>query len=332
MSELSLPRCPICHAKDSLSRETMEREGQHFVWYECAECGSVLLWLGDDQWAYQEVGLEDKAHLSKQPLTVTELQELLPRTKKDTHAVAITDEATRHLARPESRSPAIRLLPLILVMCLVGFVGFVAIAAYEAFTGSPVFPTATPTAPPTPMLMAGTEVKLAEPDGGAVTVWQIGTDCEPSHAFGEVPSGLDARVLDEACYHDETQMYYHRVRMDNESTGWVRADKIIPTDQYKPPTATPTPKPKPTARAIATKRTSVKWAGVYIGMPADDVLKIHPKSEAVAAPEVLGSDSEGQIVKWTYPGAFLILARREGQGTDSLGHSKCYRVIEIHLR
>ena len=48
MSELSLPLCPICHARDSQSRETLERAGQAFTWYECQECGSSLLWVGDD--------------------------------------------------------------------------------------------------------------------------------------------------------------------------------------------------------------------------------------------------------------------------------------------
>ncbi|MBC7263620.1 MAG: thermonuclease family protein [Chloroflexi bacterium] len=68
-----------------------------------------------------------------------------------------------------------------------------------------------------------------------------------------------------------------------------------------------------------------EWRGVYIGMPADDVLAIHPKSEAIGEPEVLGTDAEGFIVKWTYPGAFLILTRWKKDGVE------CYRVKEIHL-
>jgi hypothetical protein len=76
----------------------------------------------------------------------------------------------------------------------------------------------------------------------------------------------------------------------------------------------------------------LEWEGVYIGMPADDVLKIHPKSETTEEPVQLGTDSEGLVVRWSYPGAYLIFAIREGEGTDSLGLSKCYRVIEIQLR
>lgn len=88
--------------------------------------------------------------------------------------------------------------------------------------------------------------------------------------------------------------------------------------------------PKPTATPAPV--TVLEWEGVYIGMPADDVLKIHPKSETTEDSLVLGNDSEGLIVRWSYPGAYLTFAKREGEGTDSLGMSKCYRVIEIQLR
>ena len=76
----------------------------------------------------------------------------------------------------------------------------------------------------------------------------------------------------------------------------------------------------------------LEWEGVYIGMPADDVLKIHPKSETTSDPVQIGSDSAGFIVRWSYPGAYLTFAMREGEGTDSLGSTNCYRVIEIELR
>ena len=76
MPKLDLPQCPICYAKDSLARESMERAGRPFMWYECQECGSVLLWMGDDQWAYQQVGLEDKQHLLRQPFTTEELRQM----------------------------------------------------------------------------------------------------------------------------------------------------------------------------------------------------------------------------------------------------------------
>lgn len=76
MLELNLPACPICQAQNSLSLETMDRAGKLFNWYECQACGSVLLWLEEDRWAYQKIGREDQAHLLKQPLTATELVSL----------------------------------------------------------------------------------------------------------------------------------------------------------------------------------------------------------------------------------------------------------------
>ena len=76
MSRLNLPTCPICQSHNSLSREMMDRAGQTFTWYECQDCGSVLLWLDDDRWTYQKIGRGDQAHLLKQPLTVAELQAL----------------------------------------------------------------------------------------------------------------------------------------------------------------------------------------------------------------------------------------------------------------
>jgi hypothetical protein len=78
MSVLDLPVCPICLARDSLSRKTMDQQEQSWVWYECQECRSALLWIGDDQWAYQKVTREDKASLLKKPMTARELQDLLP--------------------------------------------------------------------------------------------------------------------------------------------------------------------------------------------------------------------------------------------------------------
>lgn len=78
MSELNLTACPICHESNSLFRQAKVMQGNTYVWYECRQCGSVLLWMGGDKWAYQKVGAADKTHLLKQPLTAVELQDLLP--------------------------------------------------------------------------------------------------------------------------------------------------------------------------------------------------------------------------------------------------------------
>jgi hypothetical protein len=82
MTALDLAVCPICREKYSLRRQTTKREGRTQITYNCVECGSVLLWLGDDlwleadRWAYQEVGREEKAYLLHRTLTVDELRDL----------------------------------------------------------------------------------------------------------------------------------------------------------------------------------------------------------------------------------------------------------------
>ncbi|MGC9333078.1 MAG: hypothetical protein ACP5JJ_02950 [Anaerolineae bacterium] len=92
MSRIDLSICPICSAQDSLSYQTMEVRGRSHEWYECAECGSALLWLGDDQWVYQKVGREDKAHLLKKPMSEKELLALLPKPEEPAPAPQAGDE------------------------------------------------------------------------------------------------------------------------------------------------------------------------------------------------------------------------------------------------
>jgi hypothetical protein len=84
--------------------------------------------------------------------------------------------------------------------------------------------------------------------------------------------------------------------------------------------------PTPTLTRTLTPATVLEWEGVYIGMPADNVLKIHPKSDLTEDPVQLGQDSEGLVVRWSYPGAYLIISRWERDGVY------CYRVREIQLK
>ena len=76
MFELDLSRCPVCQTSHRLVRQMREVQGQHFIWYECPECDSALLWLGGDRWVYQKVGRTDRQYLIKRPLTTVELQAL----------------------------------------------------------------------------------------------------------------------------------------------------------------------------------------------------------------------------------------------------------------
>jgi len=80
--------------------------------------------------------------------------------------------------------------------------------------------------------------------------------------------------------------------------------------------------------------TATEWEGVYTGMPADDVLRLHPREEMTGEPEQIGSDSEGLVVRWAYPSAYLTFARRYGECPEGVAGSECYcyRVVEIELR
>lgn len=140
----------------------------------------------------------------------------------------------------------------------------------------------------------------------------------------------------------------HKKRLKGKLSGWQMAAAIValillcgcPFALFLAiGTSTPTNVSPPLGPGSIPKQTEtptpmkvLEWEGVYIGMPADDVLKIHPKSELTEDSVILGNDSEGLIVRWSYPGAYLTFALREGEGTDSLGLSKCYRIVEIQLR
>jgi hypothetical protein len=93
MSQISLSTCPICHAQNTLSYERMEFKGRSHEWYECTECGSALLWLGDDRWAYQKIGRQDMAHLLKEPMSEQELLALLPEEEEVASAPQAGDES-----------------------------------------------------------------------------------------------------------------------------------------------------------------------------------------------------------------------------------------------
>lgn len=127
---------------------------------------------------------------------------------------------------------------------------------------------------------------------------------------------------------------WYQVKTATDDIVWVAAAYVsTEADVDVIPTVSAPDRPtKPAVAPTASPTPVLEWQGVYIGMPADDVLKIHPKSEMAADTVTLGRDSNGLIIRWAYPGAYLTFARREGPGTDGLGFSDCYRVIEIQLR
>jgi hypothetical protein len=65
---------------------------QVYVWYDCEKCGSALLWVGGGQWVYQNIGRDDKQHLLGQPLTVDDLEALLPPPEADLLEIPFSSE------------------------------------------------------------------------------------------------------------------------------------------------------------------------------------------------------------------------------------------------
>jgi hypothetical protein len=113
MSALDLPACPICGVRDSLARRAETVDGHARIWYECTECGSELLWLGNDlwldgdRWAFQVVGREDQAHLLHQSLTPGDLSSLA-----EARAVQVVYEE-RPRSEPLPPKPVVPALPMI---------------------------------------------------------------------------------------------------------------------------------------------------------------------------------------------------------------------------
>ena len=144
--------------------------------------------------------------------------------------------------------PLIKALPWLLGIFLLCLVGFMALGALEALTGSPLLARSTPA----PDLLPGTEVVLAGQDGASVTVRQVGGGCTTGNAYGQVPPGSQARVLEAACYNREGRTHYHRITLANGSTGWVAAGDMLPVAEYTPPPPTETPESEPTATSRPT--------------------------------------------------------------------------------
>jgi len=195
MLELSLPACPICFAEDSLSRRTAKKDEQTFVWYECQECGSVLLWMGGDRWAFQKVGQDEKAHLLKQPMTIAELRKLtLPAEEfAASHSTTEVRPDVRHAepikvstGKQPARGGPTRLLLVGVVLTLVCFIGAVIVMVIKLSprdmtlatlpTGAQSSDTTMPVGTPSPMRQeANTVEELVSaiedaPDGATIVL------------------------------------------------------------------------------------------------------------------------------------------------------------------
>jgi hypothetical protein len=104
MAVLDLAACPICQARDSLERQTTQLESRTHVRYECLECGTLLVWLGDemwleaDRWSFQKVGLPEGADLLYRSMTVAELRKLAG--EKPPYTAAPVKETSRAIPPP----------------------------------------------------------------------------------------------------------------------------------------------------------------------------------------------------------------------------------------
>ncbi|MEJ2353213.1 MAG: hypothetical protein P8Y03_25780 [Anaerolineales bacterium] len=136
-------------------------------------------------------------------------------------------------------------------------------------------------------------------------------------ACAAAPSTLPPGAVDTAV----AKTFAARTAAAPQDTNTPIITNIPTTTATKELTATPLETATPIPEEIVEE-----WEGVHLGMCADDVLKIHPKSESMSVPENLGTDAEGLIVRWNYPTASLIFKRRWGD--DGI---YCYRVQEIQL-
>jgi hypothetical protein len=246
MSVLNVSACPICHANDSLSRETIERAEQSFVWNECSECGSVLMWMGDDQWAYQRVGQEDKAYILKQPMTLGEIERLLPPVEE----VAARPSATEELSDTERDVPSktqvpqerkranpSRLLFVGLAVTLLGFIGAVIFLLFVLPLSDSATPqqASVPEGTPTPAFAEGDEVRLVPGSGGYVALRGMESGCQLLDVLDRVALGTEATVGSGLCYDTGRQAWYHHIiASDGSHQGWVQAGEMVRPNVRRP--------------------------------------------------------------------------------------------------
>lgn len=176
-------------------------------------------------------------------------------TDKDALSPSTPDQAngqdTVTVGPPSTKRRMVRLLVGLVLFVLIGLV---MIAVLDALVNSPILARATPT----PGFTVGLDVRLVAPEYGPVTVWQVSGNCEPGLAFGQVPSGSEARISEGFCYNRKQKSPYHLIALNSGSGGWVAAGNLVSPGAYTPPTPTatviPTPGPTipPTPTALPT--------------------------------------------------------------------------------
>lgn len=156
MSELNLPACPICLSDNSLFRQAVESASQAFTWYECRECGSVLLSMGGGQWAYQKVGREERSHLLKQPMTAEQLGRLLLTSEESAPPTATAEPSPNE--RRKGLPPLVLAAIILTTICVLGSGALMILLQSDALRGSALSGLLGPTATPSPTLLPPTPV------------------------------------------------------------------------------------------------------------------------------------------------------------------------------
>jgi hypothetical protein len=202
---------------------------------------------------------------------------------------------------PVAERPASRLIPWLLGVCLVCFLVFLAVGLLEAFVGMPLLARSTPT----PAFLDGAEVVLVMPDGGPVTVWQVGGACQVGKAFGQVPAGTGAHVQAGGCYSRDRRAFLYRIVLDNGSGGWVADEDLVPAAAYTPPTTTATPTPRRTATPrptlplpTAPPTAEPTRAATAEPLPAGSILYVDSWGLRVDRVETAGTLSSPAGDKW----------------------------------
>jgi hypothetical protein len=226
--------------------------------------------------------------------------------------------------RRRGRAPRGKVLPWVLGACLLAFLALVVAGVYEAALGSHVFARATPT----PAFGTGMEVKLVAQDGASVTVFYVGTDCAVEVALGQVPSGSDAQVLEEACYNPNLRTTLYRIALGIGSTGWVEADNIVPAAEYTPPPPTETPETTPTPTPWPTATSTPTQTPTPAPLPMSSPLSAgvwRVRVDRVEIADAVSSPAGDKTVEATGRFALVFLtATNQGPGLRTLHASSMY--------
>lgn len=249
----------------------------------------------------------------------------LPEAEKDTPPVTVNGDADQRTNSQRRENTLVgKVLPWLLGVCLCVFLTLMAVGVFEALVDSSVFTRATPT----PAFLAGMEIKLVEQDGASVTVWPVGGNCEVGIALGQMASGSDARILEDACYNRDRRTIFYRIALANGTTGWVTADNIVSAAEYTPPSPTVIPETEPTHTPWPTPTLAPTRTPPPPPLPLGSPLSTGNwgvRVDRVEIADVLPSPAGDKTVEATGRFALVFLtATNRGPGSKTLHASSVY--------